>query len=144
MNTPNFNPIDRIFKRSIHKVAHRFKLIATKMTLRVQVLSKGQLCLEVCNNDKVQTQIPFESLMSGQMIGIRFGLQSLKDLFEAVHHAFMLEYELKNPRRISILLYESPKVHCACIGILLDGTPVKALRVSEIFYIMGIGDEQLN
>ncbi len=144
MKKPVFNPIDTIFKRSIRSVATKFRLAVSKMTLRVQVLSKGSILLEVCKNDSVQTEIPFETLMNAQMIGMRFGLQSLKDLFEAVHHAFILEYELENPRRISMILYESLSGHCACLGVLLDGKPVKALRVSEIFYIMGLGDEQLN
>src|SRR5690606_15735446 len=104
---PVLNPIDTIFKRSIRSVAARFRLAVRKMTLRIQVLSKGTLSLEVCKNDRVQTQIPFETLMNAQMIGMRFGLQSLKDLFEAVHHAFILEYKLENPKRISMILYES-------------------------------------
>lgn len=144
MNNLSLNPVDLVFRLSIRKVCNDFKLAVNRMTLRVVFLSSGKLSLHVCENDIPQKVIQCEDLMHAQMIGMRFDAVSIKELFWVVHNAFMSEYQYSDPKRISLILYESLKAQCACIGILCDQKPVKSLRVADIFHILDLGKEQLN
>lgn len=136
--------IESAFRDSILQVCKRYTVAIHQMSLKIRFMAKGKQRLELYEKDLPKEEISFNNLMHQKMVGLRFNVKSLKSLFDCIHHAFMLEKKCVEPQRICLLFYQSKKFNSPCIGILYDNSPIKSLRVVDIFDAMDIGNEQLN
>ncbi len=144
MKTTSKLAIESAFRDSILQVCRKYAVAINQMSLKIRFLAQGKQHLELCEKDLPKEVISFDNLMNPKMLGLRFNVSSIKLLFDCIHHAFMLEKECVEPQRICLIFYQSKTLDCPCIGILHDNSPIKSLRIVDIFDAMDIGMEQLN
>lgn len=137
--------LDRIFCEALHDIARVFKIVHSKISLQVLFTTKKTTpCLHLCINDKPVKCIPFEYLITKKMIGIRISAVRLQQIFAHVHKAFMQHTGEKNPDALYLILYESQRVNCCCVGIINQQKAICALKIEDVFEGMNLGNEQLN
>ncbi len=125
-------------------LAECFALDPRKLTLQAYIESRNKLRIYLCCNDRIVRELDPGELLSAQLIGLRLDSEAIKNLLLSLHHAFMGELMVDKRERLSLLIYESPKVGCTCVGILLDEKPQKVLQIPDVFEAVGVGNEQLN
>jgi hypothetical protein len=136
--------IDKTFLESLVFICIEKNIPLFQTTLAFRFFEKGKMLIQLCSKGIVKQEIPLTSLLTRKMVGLRFGLTQLEKLFKTVHNAFMIQTRLENPARISLVLYESEKGRCPCIGILQDEKVLKTLRVSDVIQAIELESEQLN
>lgn len=101
----------------------------------------------ICHKNHPQTEIRVEDLVIPKMVALRFSPLVLERLFKTIHNAFVIETKVKNTKyrsRISLILYQSEKAECPCIGVLQDDKTLKVLRLHDIIEAIELESEQLN
>lgn len=136
--------VDAAFRESLLKVCHSFKVPITEMSVSIRVYDKGKLQFTMHRKDVPQQAFDIRMMMNTKMAAMRFDTDSLKYMLRCVHYAFLHDGGSLHPERISLLLYESKKAKCTCIGIMENNNPVKAMRLIDIFESMNLGNELLN
>lgn len=136
--------IERAFEETFKTLSAKYDIAPQDLTILIGITRGPRMRFYVCRKDLAEHCINASDLCCPPMVALRFTLDELALMFQSVHQAFMQEFEAKDYGRITLILYHSYKVDCACIGILKDNKPQKALMVSEVMEAMHLGYEQLN
>lgn len=140
----NKKQIDRAFLESLVYICIQKNIPLFQTTLAIRFFEKGKMLIQLCSKGIVKQEIPLTSLLTRKMVGLRLGLTQLEKLFKTVHNAFLMQTGIENPARISLILYESEKGKCPCLGVLQDEKILKVLTVSNIIEAIELESEQLN
>ena len=136
--------INCTFRESLMTLCVKYKIPPCQMTVGVRILEKGKILFQLCRNGITEIEIPINDILTPKMVGLRFSPIVLEKLFKTVHNAFMIETKLENPARISLVLYQSDKADCPCIGIRQDEKTLKVMKLSDIIEAIELEAEQLN
>lgn len=134
--------VDLAFAQSLELIGKHLEINLCEMTLMVQFYGK-KLFLTACKNDVPKARLNTEALVTPRMIGIRFGKEDLENMFRCLQYAFYKTQHV-DPDRISLILYDSKKAQKPCVGVFVDSTPVKVMRISDVLEVLDTGKEQLN
>lgn len=136
--------INEAFKQSFIDLCRNFDILPFQLTLKIRVIESGTLLIQVCEKDIVKKEVPVEQLFNRKLLCLRLSVKQLERLFKTIHKAFMIQTQLDNPVRISLLLYLSKKASCPCVGVFQDDKPLKLLLLSDVIAAIEMESEQLN
>lgn len=136
--------INSTFRESLFSLCVKHKIPPVQMTMNVRIFEKGKILFQLCRNAIPQLEIRLPDFQTPKMVGLRFSPIVLERLFKIIHNAFMLETKAENPARISLVLYQSEKAGCPCIGILQDEKTYKVLKLFDLIQAIELESEQLN
>ncbi|MNU67066.1 hypothetical protein D3C71_563970 [compost metagenome] len=138
------------FRESLFSLCVKHKIPPCHMTMDIRFYGEDkydEIEILICQNNHPQTEIPIKDLLTPKMVALRFSPLVLEKLFKTVHNAFVIETKVKNTKyrsRIALILYQSEKAKCPCIGVLQDDKTLKVLRLHDIIEAIELESEQLN
>ena len=136
--------INATFREALSFLCVDYKIPPCQMTMSIRIFEKGAILFQLCRNAIPQKEITIHDILTKKMVGLRLSPIVLEKLFKTVHNAFMIETKIENPARISLVLYQSDKADCPCIGILQDEKTLKVLKLADIIDAIELESEQLN
>lgn len=139
----NKKMINNAFRAFITKISCCHGIPINKMSLVIRIQEKGIL-IQLCQKDVPRTTVDLGTMLTEEMIGLRFDVHTVEKFFRVVHHAYMKQMKQTDPLKISLVLYESGVALCACLGVLQNEKTIKVHLVAELLQAIELGSEQLN
>jgi hypothetical protein len=136
--------IDSAFESSLMNLSQLNQISAVRMTLAIRFLEKGKTLIQLCRQGGVKMELSFHDLLNNKLLGLRFSATEIEKLFKTVHNAFMIQTQLENPARISLVLYLSKKAGCPSLAIMQDEKAIKVVTLFQVIEATELESEQLN
>jgi hypothetical protein len=144
MKVHNISWINRAFKHALKNITDKYGIPIFEITIVIKFYRYGNFQFIVCHNEKPIVFIRLDTLMNQKMAALGFNTATIERMVNMMHQSFLRECKLKDPKEISLILYESPKEDCCCVGVVHQTKVLRVMRLYEVIECMDLGVEQLN
>lgn len=138
------NNILLAFNEAMTFVANELKLAPTELNLWFKFNCDGITHVFARKEEKKLATINVEKLVIRKMIASKLCADKLTHFFRTIHLAHVRELRIEKPEMVSLVLYLSKAINQICIGISINGRAIKAIRLSEVVKLTGLGSSALN